>query len=55
MAAPTGAPVISEARFVNETLIYLSWRGLNEEDKNGPLTTYEVIKNLKITRQNHKI
>ena len=42
MAAPAGAPVISEARFVNETVVYLSWRALNEEDKNGPLTTYEV-------------
>ena len=44
MAPPAGAPVISEARFVNETIVYLAWRGLNEEDKNGPLTSYEVRK-----------
>jgi hypothetical protein len=44
MSAPSGAPVISEARFVNETVVYLAWRDLNEEDKNGPLTSYEVRK-----------
>jgi hypothetical protein len=42
MSAPSGAPVISEARFVNETVIYLAWRDLNDEDKNGPITGFEV-------------
>jgi hypothetical protein len=42
MSAPSGAPVISEARFLNDTVIYLAWRDLNDEDKNGPITGFEV-------------
>ena len=43
MSTPSGYPVISEARFVNESVIYLAWRDLNEDEKNGPLTGFEVI------------
>jgi hypothetical protein len=42
MALPEGAPVILEARFLNQTSMFVSWKGLRAEDENGPLSSYEV-------------
>ena len=50
MSVPSGAPIVSEARFVNETVVYLAWRDLNEEDKNGPILGFEVRRTSHISR-----
>ncbi len=40
--APSAAPEVLEARLVNASTIFLAWRGLTEDEANGPLLGYEV-------------
>jgi len=42
MALPDGAPVILEAKFLNDTTLFVAWKGLNKDEENGPITSYEV-------------
>ena len=43
--SPSAAPVISEARLLNETTLYVAWETLHPLDMNGPLTGFKVNSN----------